>query len=302
VQLVAAAQPLDLQDTPLLEVLLNSPLRLLGPAATPGTLPPPPAPIQFAIAPNLANTIDAVYIAVEPWVQYGFEVATAVVRWVPYVGWFAGLIMDGYFFGESLVASAVFNFTDFLRGDGGIAENVVDFGIDVGLAFVWLGLDALNTFIPLPPFCCYPPRPPVQGPFLAAEIVETEAADTGEQVTANTIDDSEEKQDPEGLDDQQGLTDELPGQESAKDAVDEISEEELTEGSEDEITDGSDEETGTDEVADIDGTVDQGEGATNVDGETATLDSPPPVDAGTPTSGTQTPQSAQPGADDPGTV
>ncbi len=149
-------QPLALEpQPPLLTVLLNSPLALLGPAATLGTLPPPPAPTQFAIAPNLADTIDSIYIAVEPWVQYGFEVATAVVRWVPYVGWFAGLIMDGYFFGESLVPSGVFNFTDWLRGDGGVVENLVDFGVDVGLAFVWLGIDELNTFIPLPPFCRY---------------------------------------------------------------------------------------------------------------------------------------------------
>lgn len=169
IQLAAAVQPLALQQqSPLLNVLLNSPLALLGPAAPIGTLPPAPAPLAIPIAPNLANTIDNIYLAVEPWVQYGFEVATAVVRWIPYAGWFAGLIMDGYFFGESLVASGVFNFTDWLRGNGGVVENLVDFGIDVGLAFVWLGLDALNTFIPLPPFCCYPPRPPVQGPFLAS--------------------------------------------------------------------------------------------------------------------------------------
>ena len=79
------------------------------PAALPGRAVGAGGPI----APNLANTIDSIYIAVEPWVQYGFEVATAVVRWIPYVGWFAGLIMDGYFFVESLVASGVFNFTDF---------------------------------------------------------------------------------------------------------------------------------------------------------------------------------------------
>ena len=91
--------------------------------------------------------------------QYGFEVATSVVRWIPYVGWFAGLIMDGYFFGESLVASAVFNTTDWLRGNGGFVENLVDFGADVGLAFVWLGLDALNTFIPLPPLGLLPAAP-----------------------------------------------------------------------------------------------------------------------------------------------
>ena len=129
--------------------------------------------MQFAVAPNLADTIDSIYIAVEPWVEYGFEVATAVVRWIPYVGWFAGLIMDGYFFVEGLVASGVFNFTDWLRGNGSVVENLVDFGIDVGLAFVWLGLDALNSFIPLPPFCCYPPRPPAQGPFLASTMAWT---------------------------------------------------------------------------------------------------------------------------------
>ena len=99
--------------------------------------------------------------------QYGFEVATAVVRWIPFVGWFAGQIMVFYHFFESTVASGVFNFTDWLRGQGGIVENLVDFGVDVGLAFVWLGLDELAQFVPLPPFCCYPPRPPVQGPFLA---------------------------------------------------------------------------------------------------------------------------------------
>lgn len=172
IQLAADAQLLALQEQPpLLTVLLHSPLALLGPAAPLGTLPPAPAPLAIPIAPNLADTIDSIYLAVEPWVQYGFEVATAVIRWIPYAGWFAGLIMDGYFFGESLVASGVFNFTDWLRGDGGIVENLVDFGVDVGLAFVWLGLDALNTFIPLPPFCCYPPRPPVQGPFLAANTL-----------------------------------------------------------------------------------------------------------------------------------
>jgi hypothetical protein len=185
VQLIASVQPLALaEQPPLLNVLLSSPLRLLGPAATPGTLPPPPAPIQFAIAPNLANTIDGIYTAVEPWVRYGFEVATAVVRWIPYVGWFAGQIMVFYNFFESMVASGVFNFTDWLRGDGGVLENLVDFGIDVGLAFVWLGLDELAQFIPLPPFCCYPPRPPVQGPFLALDTLAA-PAETADIVEAN---------------------------------------------------------------------------------------------------------------------
>jgi hypothetical protein len=190
VQLTVAVQPLALpEQPPLLDVLLNSPARLLGPAATPGTLPPPPAPAQFAIAPNLADTIDNIYIAVEPWVQYGFEVATAVVRWIPVVGWFAGQIMVFYNFGESIVASGVFNFTDWLRGDGGAIENLVDFGVDVGLAFAWLGLDELAQFVPLPPFCCYPPRPPVQGPFSTSQTL-ADATETAESLTAASVEDS----------------------------------------------------------------------------------------------------------------
>lgn len=189
VRLIAAVQPLALaEQPPLLNVLLSSPLRLLGPAATPGTLPPPPAPIQFAIAPNLANTIDGIYTAVEPWVRYGFEVATAVVRWIPYVGWFAGQIMVFYNFFESMVASGVFNFTDWLRGDGGVVENLVDFGVDVGLAFVWLGLDEVAQFIPLPPFCCYPPRPPVQGPFLALDTLAGPAETADAMMAASPAD------------------------------------------------------------------------------------------------------------------
>ena len=68
VQLTAAVQPLAPQE-PLLSVLLTSPLRLLGPAVTPGTLPPAPAPLAIPIAPNLADTIDNIYLAVEPWVR-----------------------------------------------------------------------------------------------------------------------------------------------------------------------------------------------------------------------------------------
>src|SRR5215475_5447990 len=57
VHLAAAVQPQALPaQPPLLVVLLNSPLQLLGPAAPFGTLPTPPAPAQFAIAPNLADT------------------------------------------------------------------------------------------------------------------------------------------------------------------------------------------------------------------------------------------------------
>jgi hypothetical protein len=179
VQLTAAVQQLPPQE-PLLSILRTDPLRLLGPAVPLGTLPPAPTPTAIPIAPNLADTIDSVYIAVEPWVQYGFEVAAYALGWVPWVGWLSGQILVFYEFGESIVASGVFNFTDCLRGQGGAIENLVDFGIDVGLAFIWLGIDELNYFVPLPPLPIpLPPRPPLQGPFAdvgAAEVGVANAA------------------------------------------------------------------------------------------------------------------------------
>lgn len=164
IQLAAAVQPPDEPGPHLLQILLTDPARLLGPARPIGTITPPPDPIEFSIAPNLADTIDNVYIAVEPWVRYGFQVATDIVGWIPWVGWLAGQIMVFYTFVEGKVASGAFNIADWLRGDGGVVENLVDFGIDVGLAFIWLGIDEYNYFLPpLPPGLPRPPRPPHEG-------------------------------------------------------------------------------------------------------------------------------------------
>jgi hypothetical protein len=121
VRLAAAVEPLQPgEKPPHIPVLLRS--SELLPSVVPTAAPGAPSVLAVPIAPNLANGIDNLYLAVEPWVQYGFEVAAAAIAWVPYVGFLSGLIMDGYFFGESIVASAVFNFTDFLRGDGGLSR------------------------------------------------------------------------------------------------------------------------------------------------------------------------------------
>jgi hypothetical protein len=162
VQLTAAVQPLAQQEN-LLSILLTDPVRLLGPAVTPGTITPPPAPEAISIAPNLADTIDNVYLGVEPWVRWGFQVATDVLGWVPWVGWLSGQIMVFYNFFEGMVQSGVFNFTDWLRGQGGVVENLVDFGVDVFWSFVYLGIDEWNYFLPpLPPLPFpIPPRPPL---------------------------------------------------------------------------------------------------------------------------------------------
>ena len=120
----------------------------------------------LAVTPNatpvdgLADAIDAIYGAVEPWVRYGFEVAAAVVAWIPWVGIFSNQIMVVYNFVESLINSGVFNFTDWMRGEGSALKNVADWVVDAGLALVWLGIDEVGAWVPLPPVPIPIPRPP----------------------------------------------------------------------------------------------------------------------------------------------
>lgn len=139
--------------------LTASDLRLMA-AAQALVLDPTPTLVSTPSLIALANAIDNAYEAIEPWVRYGFEVASDVVAWIPWVGIFANQIMVVYNFAESLINSGVFNSTDWLRGDGSALKNVADWVVDLGLAVVWLGIDEVGAWIPLPPIGFYPPRPP----------------------------------------------------------------------------------------------------------------------------------------------
>ena len=68
-----------------------------GPQHRLGTLPAASRPLRNRgthRAESIANTIDSIYIAVEPWVHYGFEVATAAVALDPVCRLVRRLIMD----------------------------------------------------------------------------------------------------------------------------------------------------------------------------------------------------------------
>ena len=103
--------------------------------------PTPNTPVD-----GVADGIDNLYNTVEPWVRYGFEVAAAVVAWIPWVGIFSNQIMVVYNFVESLINSGVFNTTDWMRGDGSALKNVADWVVDAGLALVWLGIDEVGGY------------------------------------------------------------------------------------------------------------------------------------------------------------
>ena len=161
VELQAAALPLA-PGRALTVISSLSPAQVLdiGQALSSAAVTPTIAPSPPLI--NLANFIDWAYLAIEPWVEYGVDVAAYVAAWIiPYVGWIVINQVDVvYNFVESLVHSGVFNFTDWLRGQGSAAKNIADWIVDAGLALVWLGIDEIGAWVPLPPLPFYPPRPP----------------------------------------------------------------------------------------------------------------------------------------------
>ena len=53
--------------------------------------------------------------------------------------------MAFYTFGEGIVQSGVFNFTDWLRWQVGVIENLVDFGVDVGAGIHLAGNDEITS-------------------------------------------------------------------------------------------------------------------------------------------------------------
>ncbi len=151
VDLLAASQRLLPPPSVLSAV---SPEQLLEVVDTPTIAPSPPL-----IA--IADAVDAIYSAVEPWVRYVFDWVAVAAWFIPWVGWIVDdQITVLYNFGENLVNSAVFNTTDWLRGQGSALKNIADWVVDFGLALWTLGLDEINNWIPLPPGL-YPPDPPV---------------------------------------------------------------------------------------------------------------------------------------------
>lgn len=156
VTLTAAAlptTPFDPYDGPSLFDLIRHGIVIPSLGQAPPT-PPAVTPIPGTTSANTA--IKNIYNAVEPWVRYGFELATYAVGWVPYVGWLSGQIMIFYNFGERIARSLTFNAADWLFGPLPFLQGLGNVARDSWNALVQLGIDEWNFFLPplppLPPF------------------------------------------------------------------------------------------------------------------------------------------------------
>ena len=114
-------------------------------------LPTPPV-TSSSSSSNLNQGIKNLYNAVEPWVRYGFELATYAVGWVPWVGWLAPQIMIFYNFGERIVRSITWNLDDWILGPLPFFQGLKNVINDSWNALLQLGRDQWNFWLPpLPP-------------------------------------------------------------------------------------------------------------------------------------------------------
>jgi hypothetical protein len=130
---------------------------LLAPAAMTNAAAVEPAAVAAA---SLGDTIKAGYLAIEPWVQYGFNLAAYAVGFVPYVGFVAPQINIFYDLFEPIVQSGLFNTIDWLQGMITFGQGLSNFfvattasiNVFINNEINWLFGQILPPLPPIPPF------------------------------------------------------------------------------------------------------------------------------------------------------
>ncbi|WP_099184240.1 PE family protein [Mycobacterium kansasii] len=116
----AAAGALALPPTGGLGALAGSGA-LLRPLAGGAAAPAAVIPVSVATA------IENFYLWAEPWVQWGFSVASWAAGWVPYLGILAPQINFFYYLFEPMVQSGLFNTLDWLDGTITFSQGLSNF-------------------------------------------------------------------------------------------------------------------------------------------------------------------------------
>ncbi|WP_152275531.1 hypothetical protein [Mycolicibacterium phlei] len=173
-RLTAAVQPLAVTDLP---DLLTGWVQNLVPSAGAGV--PTPQVQPLALGTSIGTFIENAYMTIEPWVEWGFELAAYVVGRIPWVGLLAPQIMIFYNTGEQIVQSIVFNFADWIDGQVGFLQGLRNIAVDtINAGIYFINQEIATYFPPLPPI------PPIGG-FAAA--VPDEGVDGGDEL----VDDSD---------------------------------------------------------------------------------------------------------------
>ena len=123
-----------------------------GPAAA-ATAVVDPAPIASATG-SAGDTIINAYNAIQPWVQWGFEVAAWAVSYFPWpIGWLGQQINIAYNTGEPIVQALVYSFAYLIDGQFDLIGPTLTNGVTTAVNNLVKGEIAwvLSFFPPLPP-------------------------------------------------------------------------------------------------------------------------------------------------------
>ncbi|OBI20729.1 hypothetical protein A5712_01745 [Mycobacterium sp. E2327] len=123
----------------------------------------PAAMTNAAVVPaasgSIGDAIKAGYLLVEPYVQYGFDLAAYAVGYLPYVGWLAPQIYFFYDLFEPMVQAGLFNTIDWLQGSISFAQGLANFWDATTASInqfinteIYWALSFLPPLPPLPPF------------------------------------------------------------------------------------------------------------------------------------------------------
>ncbi len=113
---------------------------------------------DVAPASALGDGIIGLYLTLEEWVQYGVDLVSWALRWVPFGGLLASQLNMFYNLGESIVSSLVFNTAYLLDGTVGFGEALSNVGSATVAAFTTFVDAQISWFVHL-----LPPLPPLPG-------------------------------------------------------------------------------------------------------------------------------------------
>jgi hypothetical protein len=154
--------------------------------ASPTAAPAAAAPAaQAALVgfPGIQDAIINAYNVINPWIDYGVNLAQYAVGWIPVASFFAPQIGIFYYsLIEPIMTSAVYNTAYVLGGSIGLVQgisNVINDSINAGIGFVNAEISWALSFLP--------PLPPL--PFAAAQTTALKvAAEPAAQATTEAAD------------------------------------------------------------------------------------------------------------------
>ena len=173
---------IELSSIELSPIELSAAVAALPAPFTPATAATNPGPVAAATG-SAGEAIINTFNAVEPFVQYGFELAAWAAGYLPWpIGWLGQQINIAYNTGEPIVQALVYSFAYLIDGQFDLIGLTLSYGLNLAVTnFVEGEIAWLLSFLPpLPPL---PPPPPfptaaVASRVAAAAVAARASADT----------------------------------------------------------------------------------------------------------------------------